>query len=144
MSTYTFVPESLAALASSMFKSCSSLYWLSKPPAAARVVARAEKMMDGGGERELRWEAHVVVSLLTNCLTFGSDRSGGLRRARISMEETEAEARRVERMKAPTMPVQPRTEAVAIVKVECAVRCPRYRRFLPLLAKWYYLGSPRS
>jgi hypothetical protein len=46
-----------------MFRSCSRAYWLLKLPAAARVVANAQKRIEGGGVRAERWEGQVVVSI---------------------------------------------------------------------------------
>ena len=50
-----------AALARATLRSCSSAYCLSKPPAAARVVARAENRISGGTED---WDDDVSCPLL--------------------------------------------------------------------------------
>ena len=43
----------------------SILYCLSKPPAAARVVASAQNKTAGGGESDDTWAAHLAVSFST-------------------------------------------------------------------------------
>lgn len=51
------------------------------------MVARAEKKIEGGGERVLICGAHFDVSASTNDVNFscGEEVDGGLRRARMSM-----------------------------------------------------------
>ena len=83
-----------------MLTSCSSLYCCSNPPALARVVARAEKKICGGGDWASRCGAHLAVSGSVKAWAFGSSEGteGGWRRAMMSMLEMFEEVRRMERM----------------------------------------------
>lgn len=104
MSTYTLVPASRTARAASMLTPCSSLYWFSKPPAAARVVASAEKKMLGGGAKAEIWLAHLEVSLSMNVVSLacGAEAAmAGVRREIVSTRETAGLSRRLLRMKEP-------------------------------------------
>lgn len=101
MRTYTFTPASRAARAISTFRPCSILYWFSKPPAAARVVPKAEKNIEGGGVREESWEAHREVSASTMVVSLAggaAEAAGGVRLVIESMREMEGCARRVLRI----------------------------------------------
>jgi len=70
--------------------------WPSTPPAASRVVPRAEKKMLGGGVTEESFEAHSEVSAVTSECNFGSVEVGS-RRAREWTEVIEGRERRAER-----------------------------------------------
>lgn len=70
-----------------MFRSCSSLYWFWKEPAAARVVAREENIMDGAGFRDVSVEVQVEVSgLVWELVGTGEEgEAGGSRRVMVAM-----------------------------------------------------------
>jgi hypothetical protein len=104
MSTYTLEPASCAALAISTFSPCSILYWFSKPPAAPRVVAKAEMKMLGVGVSAESWLAQVEVSFVTIVvsLAWGASAAAcGVRREMVSMRVTAGLAMRLFRMWAP-------------------------------------------
>jgi hypothetical protein len=72
---------------------------LSKPPAAARVVARAEKKSWGGGLTEERWAGHFEVSASMKEVSFAvAGAFEGWRRARMSMAVTAGRDMRVFRI----------------------------------------------
>lgn len=70
ISTYVSTPASLAALASSRFRSTSILRCASTLPAALRVVPSAEKKTRGCSSRG-NWEAQVEVSVDVRGKSFG-------------------------------------------------------------------------
>jgi hypothetical protein len=75
-------------------------------------VPKAEKTTDGVGVREERAEDHFVVSGSTTALSLGPV-DLGLRRERVLiLDQGEYSDRQVERMWAPTRPVEPITAAV--------------------------------
>ena len=84
------MPASRAARASSTFSPCSILYWFSKPPAAARVVPKAEMKRSGVGLRDDSWAAHLLLSSETNVVSLAgaSEAAGGVRREIVSMRLT--------------------------------------------------------
>ena len=95
------VVRSRAALASSMFRSCSSAYWAEKEPALPRVVARLEMRICGGGVRDERVEGQVVRSVemwVVSLDGLGEVLVEGGRREMVETWETEGEERRVVRI----------------------------------------------
>ena len=71
--------------------------WFSTPPAAARVVPRPLKKMDGGGETEESLVAHSALSLEIMGCSFALVFEGS-RRARACTLEMEGSERRVVRI----------------------------------------------
>jgi hypothetical protein len=86
-----------------MLRSCSSAYCFSKLPALARVVAREEKRMLGGGVMVERKVGQVLVSveMCGERVTVVLELEGGVTSRRVMvwmLEKAEGEERRVMRI----------------------------------------------
>lgn len=82
------------------------LRWAARLPAWARVVPRAERKMEGGGERVERWVGQVEVSVeVTGWILECGSGVDGARRARAVTVVMEERFRRVERIWDPCLVV---------------------------------------
>lgn len=71
--------------------------WAVVEPAAARVVPREERKIEGGGVMEESWVGQIEESVEVRAWSLGEVEAGA-RRASVWTEEMEGRARRVERM----------------------------------------------
>lgn len=94
------------------------------PPACLRVVPRAEKTVEGRGEREASLAVHWVVSGSMMALSLGPVDLGARREmVWIADGEGDGEERRVVRMWEPTRPVEPKMAVTDMVKMGLVLLC---------------------